>query len=257
MHLTPGRWPCQHLITKLLQARCSSWRSANCVKGLKAKYVFYYIDIYLLFLLELLLYDSESVVSLLALAHPGGPGKRAVKRLWCGGGSLLSEFYCHGSNCVKNGWLVEMTRCWCCCEWVSEWRRLRVCCTDDAVHEQSDWSAGDSADDAGVWETEHEDGNDWRHELVQQVTSCLSFSCSLCYSLLSVLPPACRSYTGWCQKTNREWLAVINGATILLGITAPNAHCNSVTLRRGCSSIISSSFNASQHLDGSLCYRLK
>jgi len=23
---------------------------------------------------------------LLALAHPDGPGKRAVKRLWCGGG---------------------------------------------------------------------------------------------------------------------------------------------------------------------------
>jgi len=21
-----------------------------------------------------------------ALAHPGGPGKRAIKRLWCGGG---------------------------------------------------------------------------------------------------------------------------------------------------------------------------
>jgi len=25
--------------------------------------------------------------SLLALAHPGGPGKRAIKRLWCGGGA--------------------------------------------------------------------------------------------------------------------------------------------------------------------------
>ena len=28
----------------------------------------------------------KSRSSLLALAHPGGPGKRAVKRLWCGGG---------------------------------------------------------------------------------------------------------------------------------------------------------------------------
>jgi len=26
----------------------------------------------------------KSRSSLLALAHPGGPGKRAVKRLWCG-----------------------------------------------------------------------------------------------------------------------------------------------------------------------------
>jgi len=28
----------------------------------------------------------KSRSSLLALAHPGGPGKRAVKPLWCGGG---------------------------------------------------------------------------------------------------------------------------------------------------------------------------
>ena len=27
----------------------------------------------------------KSRSSLLAPAHPGGPGKRAVKRLWCGG----------------------------------------------------------------------------------------------------------------------------------------------------------------------------
>jgi len=26
----------------------------------------------------------KSISSLLAPAHPGGPGKRAVKRLWCG-----------------------------------------------------------------------------------------------------------------------------------------------------------------------------
>jgi len=26
-----------------------------------------------------------SACSLLALAHPGGPGKRAVKQVWCGG----------------------------------------------------------------------------------------------------------------------------------------------------------------------------
>ena len=31
----------------------------------------------------------KSRSSLLALAHPGGPGKRAVKRLWCGLMELL------------------------------------------------------------------------------------------------------------------------------------------------------------------------
>ena len=31
----------------------------------------------------------KSRSSLLAPAHPGGPGKRAVKRLWCGGGGKI------------------------------------------------------------------------------------------------------------------------------------------------------------------------
>jgi len=31
----------------------------------------------------------KSRSSLLAPAHPGGPGKMAVKRLWCGGGTAL------------------------------------------------------------------------------------------------------------------------------------------------------------------------
>ena len=31
----------------------------------------------------------KSRSSLLALAHPGGPRKRAVKELWCGGGTLV------------------------------------------------------------------------------------------------------------------------------------------------------------------------
>ena len=30
-------------------------------------------------------FTIKSRSSLLALSHPGGPGKRAVKRLWCGG----------------------------------------------------------------------------------------------------------------------------------------------------------------------------
>ena len=35
LHLAPDR-PHQHLITQLLQARCSSWRPTNSVKALKA-----------------------------------------------------------------------------------------------------------------------------------------------------------------------------------------------------------------------------
>jgi len=29
-------------------------------------------------------------VQLLAPAHPGGPGKGAIKRLWCGGGGIMA-----------------------------------------------------------------------------------------------------------------------------------------------------------------------
>jgi len=38
----------------------------------------------------------KSRSSLLALAHPGGPRKRAVKRLWCGGGVELIK--CHNEE---------------------------------------------------------------------------------------------------------------------------------------------------------------
>jgi len=34
----------------------------------------------------------KSRSSLLAPAHPGGSGKRVVKRLWCGGGGVLVTF---------------------------------------------------------------------------------------------------------------------------------------------------------------------
>ena len=34
-------------------------------------------------------YTIKSRSSLLAPAHLGGPGKRAIKRLWCGGLTLL------------------------------------------------------------------------------------------------------------------------------------------------------------------------
>ena len=36
LHLAPGRWPHQHLITQYLQAGCSSWHPTDSVKALKA-----------------------------------------------------------------------------------------------------------------------------------------------------------------------------------------------------------------------------
>jgi len=37
----------------------------------------------------------KSRSSLLAPAHPGGPGERAIKRLWCGGGLLCPNGWMH------------------------------------------------------------------------------------------------------------------------------------------------------------------
>ena len=48
----------------------------------------------------------KSRSSLLALAHPGGPGKRAVKRLWCGsggGGACVSK----AENLGSANWTVH------------------------------------------------------------------------------------------------------------------------------------------------------
>ena len=42
-------------------------------------------------------HNTMSRSSLLAPAHPGGPGKGAVKRLWCGGGG--------GVQSVQNFWV--------------------------------------------------------------------------------------------------------------------------------------------------------
>ena len=44
----------------------------------------------------------KSRSSLLAPAHPGGPGKTAIKRLWCGG--------CVDGGCVVCVWLINMSR---------------------------------------------------------------------------------------------------------------------------------------------------
>jgi len=54
--------------------------------------------------LSLLIFPStiKSTSCLLALAHPGGPGKRAIKRLWCGGGDEVSVTW-------PSAWLVKMT----------------------------------------------------------------------------------------------------------------------------------------------------
>ena len=41
------------------------------------------------------LHHIKSRSSLLAAAHPGGPGKRAIKQLWCGGDYLhIMETLC-------------------------------------------------------------------------------------------------------------------------------------------------------------------
>ena len=40
---------------------------------------------------NLALHHKVKRCSLLALAHQGDPGKRAVKRLWCGGGGEVSR----------------------------------------------------------------------------------------------------------------------------------------------------------------------
>jgi len=49
----------------------------------------------------------KSRSSLLAPAHPGGPGKRTVKRLWCGGGNIpfMECFKEQGRKCRTVGHL--------------------------------------------------------------------------------------------------------------------------------------------------------
>ena len=52
--------------------------------------------------------------SFLAPAHPGGPGKRAVKRLWCGGGGGGSSSLCLKlflSACVSQLTVLMDTTC--------------------------------------------------------------------------------------------------------------------------------------------------
>jgi len=41
-------------------------------------------------LLVIFLCTTKSRISLLALAHPGCPGKMAIERLWCGGGGAAN-----------------------------------------------------------------------------------------------------------------------------------------------------------------------
>jgi len=60
-------------------------------------FVFKFVLPHLLFCLLIFPCIIKSRSSLLAPAHPGGPGKRAVKRLWCGSldrphKSLLDEY---------------------------------------------------------------------------------------------------------------------------------------------------------------------
>jgi len=45
----------------------------------------------------------KSRSSLLAPAHPGGPGKRAIKRLWCGGDSICCLSYFESIDLASEG----------------------------------------------------------------------------------------------------------------------------------------------------------
>ena len=54
----------------------------------------------------------KSRSSLLASAHPGGLGKRAVKRLWCGGGGGVSVTLNDG-ECTVHDEKRTVKRLWC------------------------------------------------------------------------------------------------------------------------------------------------
>ena len=83
--------------------------------------------------LPLLIYPCtiKSRSSLLTPAHPGGPGKRAVKRLWCGGGNTIEpclpwttdvpsvEYHCwtlFGSNHHRLIHNIHHLNCHCPCD---------------------------------------------------------------------------------------------------------------------------------------------
>jgi len=62
----------------------------------------------------------KSRSSLLAPAHPGGPGKRAIKRLWCGGGCYQLTHILTGITDV--GWV--------CCNLVQGLFWFHICVSD-------------------------------------------------------------------------------------------------------------------------------
>ena len=51
----------------------------------------------------------KSRSSLLAPDHPGGPGERVVKRLWCGGGSGYHWRFCCGISGWRKPWVNWLT----------------------------------------------------------------------------------------------------------------------------------------------------
>ena len=55
----------------------------------------------------------KSRSSILALAHSGGPGKRAVKRLWCG--------WCGGELVIIFMLIISSSSNGCCCCFVVVW----------------------------------------------------------------------------------------------------------------------------------------
>ena len=92
----------------------------------------------------------KSRSSFLALAHPGGPGKRAVKRLWCGGGVVSVSWdraqlrvtlkNKNGQNCSE----FSNT----CCGWVSRWTTLEGSTCVVQVYESEEFY--ELADQLGV-----------------------------------------------------------------------------------------------------------
>jgi len=72
----------------------------------------------------------KSRSSLLAPAHPGGPGKRAIEQLWCGGGGDRLPWYVNAFQYMLNtshytGWDQLFTTKLNCPLWIHQWMSLQ------------------------------------------------------------------------------------------------------------------------------------
>jgi len=89
------------------------------------------------------LHHMKSRSSLLASVNPGGPGKRAIKQLWCGGGGLVVKTGTLSSSACKvarrdNSDVISLSTCGgVSCEHMSQMQPtsasvLRACSSCDA-----------------------------------------------------------------------------------------------------------------------------